>query len=833
MAPDRNGPLFPALPRVLAPLLLLVLTWSPVFGGPAAEWAAWYEQSLEWQACATPSAVPAGGLTIERHGANWILEKGEVRRLAPAPDGAVTGFVFHGRGRFSLPVPNPRERNFFAFRSGTVIDNPLEFTFTALTMRSAEDLGPLLPAELKSTKLEKNGALEASHRRWLRNTRRDVDARVAAGRLVPGDRYLIAEMEAEGFGPLTVEYEPFRPEQLRLERHREANDHPEVWISQPAPEAAGRTPLIDLAHAELRIDLQRHAGREAHDIAQGGSPLGSGYARKRQWPWTEFTAVISFTPQVDGLRALPLLLEPLAAVQAVRDGDGRAQPFLRDHLGRRAMSIHNTIHDDSLVVLLDEPLPAGREAMVEVDYRMRTSNQVLGRDWYPRPADRAVDRHTARLTAIHPKKIQIRATGRLEQEDRSAKPARTTWVCDTPLRSAGWSYGKGFKEVTVEREGLPPVCSFGTEDGITVGDTRRNVGRDLLDCLAFLEDYLGAEAPVEQLLATRVTGYTQPYEGFVNLSVFAYNRESAGLSKLLRGREASAQFWVNTIEWPGYRDQWLVEALTDLGALLTIENGEDRGYYGQLIKSINARMIESRKGTSRRAVTTLTLPEYDRVFSSVPGNGCFRDSEWLYLPSPQSKIRWQPHDLKNMGPIALGFRSSPAEVPYAHAVWNHQRGLLVLHMLRSMIDHNPATSDRDLFREILSGFYRAHAGGRASTADFIAMVEQVTGAEWGWFFDQWVFGRATPTLSWSWSAAPDSGTTGGYLLAVEVEKSDVPADFKVMIPVWVEFDGGRVSRTVLPLDRVRKRFEIPVPEKPAGLVFNPRHEVLAQILEKK
>jgi hypothetical protein len=36
---------------------------------------------------------------------------------------------------------------------------------------------------------------------------------------------------------------------------------------------------------------------------------------------------------------------------------------------------------------------------------------------------------------------------------------------------------------------------------------------------------------------------------------------------------------------------------------------------------------------------------------------------------------------------------------------------------------------------------------------------------------------------------------------------------------------------VLPLDLEQKRFEIPVSEKPEGLICNPRQEVLAEVLE--
>lgn len=828
MASDRSDSILPALWRGLAPVLLVVLAGSPGFGAPGAEWAGWYERSLEWRTGATPLPVPPEGLRLERGGATWLLESGEIFVTPPAPDGSITGLVFRGQGRFTLPVPDPRERENFSFRSGAAPREILEFAFTGLTLRSAQDLAPLLPAPLKSTMLEGNGDLEASHQRWFRNTRRDVDARVAAGRLTPGDDYLIAEFETGEFGPLTLEIEPFRPEPVRLERHRTANDHPEVWISQRTPDGGDHRPLIDITHAELAADLKHHGGRKAHDIAQG-----SRYGDTRQWPWTEFSATVTFVPRTGGLRAVPLLLEPRAEVHEVRDAAGRPLPFLRDHLGRRAVIIYNQIFDDSLVVLLDDPLPAGEEARLTVEYSIRTSNQVLGREWYPRPADRQWDEHTARIMVSHPKKIQIRASGRLESDEPDGRPARTVWVMERPCEAVGFSYGKDFKEVEVARDGLPTVTSFGTEDGITLGDIRRNVARDLLDCTAFLAEYLRTEPPVDRLLAARVNGFSQSYLGFVNLGVLAYNRESPGLSQLLRGREAAAQFWSWTIHWPDYRDQWLADALVDFSTLLAIEaGGEHEGYYEQIIRTFNAQMIPSQKGVSRGTSALLMMPEFDRVRSPVPG-ALLSDSEVLLLPSPGAKVRWEPKHLKDMGPIGLGFRSSPAEVPCAFPVYNMRRGVLVLHMLRKMLDNDPRYRGRDLFREVLVRFYGAHAGGRATTADFIDAVELVTGTDWDWFFDQWVFGRGTPTLTWGWQVSETANASGAYQLVIEVEKRDVPPGFRVLLPVWAEFGDGRASQVVLPLEQAEQRFEFRMPYEPERLIANPRHEVLAEVLEKE
>ena len=83
------------------------------------------------------------------------------------------------------------------------------------------------------------------------------------------------------------------------------------------------------------MDLTEHGGRAGFDIAQGKS-----HGRLRELPWTRYRAEISFVPQVDGLRVVPLRLHPLSEVTAVKSAEGRQLHFFRNHLGRRICCEH-------------------------------------------------------------------------------------------------------------------------------------------------------------------------------------------------------------------------------------------------------------------------------------------------------------------------------------------------------------------------------------------------------------------------------------------------------------------------------------------------------------
>jgi aminopeptidase N len=67
------------------------------------------------------------------------------------------------------------------------------------------------------------------------------------------------------------------------------------------------------------------------------------------------------------------------------------------------------------------------------------------------------------------------------------------------------------------------------------------------------------------------------------------------------------------------------------------------------------------------------------------------------------------------------------------------RGGLTLHALRRTV--GDAT-----FKAILREYYRRHAGGNATTADFIAVANAVSRQDLTAFFDAWLYQEELPPL---------------------------------------------------------------------------------------
>jgi aminopeptidase N len=78
---------------------------------------------------------------------------------------------------------------------------------------------------------------------------------------------------------------------------------------------------------------------------------------------------------------------------------------------------------------------------------------------------------------------------------------------------------------------------------------------------------------------------------------------------------------------------------------------------------------------------------------------------------------------------------TPPGKPDADNLFNggvYQWGALCLHALRLEV------GDEEFFR-ILKTYYKRYEGGNATTADFIAVAEDVSGKELSSFFDRWLY----------------------------------------------------------------------------------------------
>lgn len=117
----------------------------------------------------------------------------------------------------------------------------------------------------------------------------------------------------------------------------------------------------------------------------------------------------------------------------------------------------------------------------------------------------------------------------------------------------------------------------------------------------------------------------------------------------------------------------------------------------------------------------------------------------------------------------------------------YRKGAWALHMLRGVL------GDSAFFQALLD--YRAgFEGNSATTAEFRVAVEQSSGRQLGWFFDQWVMAGGSPAYRFAWQSKVVGGS---HYLYLEIDQSQTSQSvFTMPIQVRVTTGAGTVNATV-------------------------------------
>ena len=166
-------------------------------------------------------------------------------------------------------------------------------------------------------------------------------------------------------------------------------------------------------------------------------------------------------------------------------------------------------------------------------------------------------------------------------------------------------------------------------------------------------------------------------------------------------------------------------------------------------------------------------------------------------------------------PIVCRTWHDPIEVFDGHL---YQKGACVLHMLSQELGE-------DLFWTSIAHYLKRHAWGSVVTDDLRRAIEDVSGRNLEWFFDQWVFHGGHPDLDVS--VSHEKGT---LLLKVrQTQKADdMTPVFRFGAEVRIETDKGSIVRKLDVRDAVHN-VSIDVPGKVKWIAFDPGAHVLCTL----
>ena len=118
---------------------------------------------------------------------------------------------------------------------------------------------------------------------------------------------------------------------------------------------------------------------------------------------------------------------------------------------------------------------------------------------------------------------------------------------------------------------------------------------------------------------------------------------------------------------------------------------------------------------------------------------------------------------------------------------SYKKGASIIHMLRHEL------GDDSVFFRTLGNFLSVHGEGTASGLDFKKVLEETSGRDFSWFFDQWYFGKGYPVFNLIWWQTADSLT----IHSIQTGSSAYTDFFRTKLDFRVVFnDGGDTLLTI-------------------------------------
>jgi aminopeptidase N len=219
-------------------------------------------------------------------------------------------------------------------------------------------------------------------------------------------------------------------------------------------------------------------------------------------------------------------------------------------------------------------------------------------------------------------------------------------------------------------------------------------------------------------------------------------------------------------------------------------------------------------------------------WSNLPLNESFATySEYLWIEYKHQLADAERHRMNDLNTyleeakqkqvgLFRPYYESEEEMFDAHS---YQKGGLILHYLRKL------TGDEAFF-EILKRYLHKHAWGNTEIPHLRQMVEEVTGLDYNWFFDQWFYLSGHPVLevSHQWN-----DTTKTVKIQIEQIQDNINTTiFKLPLNVHIWTGNEKKVHRINPSESVNE-FILPCKEKPTLVVVDPEHWVPGEKKEKK
>jgi hypothetical protein len=726
-----------------------------------------------------PQKIAAvSNLTITRDVARFVLEEGELYLLSPVQNRTIAA-IFLGKGRFYFAPPTAIEQEqlqrFYEAKS-------LEKKFKALFLIFTDSTLAELQRNVTFTAREAGGEVKGQIKSCLDYPSAkdgkyfDIDIMKA---LLDGksNGLFYAHLADKSGDPLFFRINPDDVEEISLQRRAETTRFYKV------------SEVVCQFHKQEDYQRGRNLANEGKDLLDV-----THYTIDSKLTGTNLdfaaSAEINFRPLEPEQRWLYFYLFFDMEVDSAFWDDGRPLTFFKKK------------NNPVLWIQCDPPLVLNQFRSFKIFYHgeliKRETDWFYIRDpdtWYPVYGTRRAK--TFDLTFHTPEQFAFASVGENTLSQGEGEILTTRWITPEPIRAASFNIGL-FKKHEINAPRLPPVTVLMAESGhreigqalvqegvLSGKNMEKQVGSDVANSLTFFQETFG-KTPVKHFYATEIPyGHGQAFPGLIHLSWTTFQRtDEEGWDEIFRAHEVAHQWWGIGVDFQTYHDQWLSEALAEFSGL----------WYMQMVLQNNKKYFGRLKDW-REAI--------------------FSNRKFLFGSGQEA------------GPIWLGYRTSSSKTAGDYNLIIYKKGGWVLHMLRNIL-LDLKTMKEEVFTNVLRDFYATYLGKKASTENFQKVVEKHVRQDMSWFFKQWVYGTEIPTYQFSYKT--EKNESGKYVVRCKIEQLDVPEDFQMPVPVYIDFGNQRFARVRVPVKGPVTKIDLPLlPEKPEKIVFNDLESVLCEV----
>jgi hypothetical protein len=783
--------------------------------------------------------IAVTNLVFDRDVYHFTLN-GTLHLLSPV-EGKTAGAVFRGQGAYTLTPVMPEEKRTLAINAGEDALTALSDTFdsavffdTALLAAAEQAAGA---PKAGTPAQEANGVFDE----YMRHQKKDVHTNLHVRLLrtflntspAPEPLFL-GWLKSKKYPAVFVAVDPLGAESLGFGTH--LGGEQALMFSYDDRKGG----FWYLSH--LKREIEKRQADVYGDIADGQHYV----VDMTIAPNADIsgTTTITFTNGHDGTRVLPLnLFSKVRLKDAVFSPAGDAPQWTPVAFIQEAQE-----DDANAAVVFPSPLKRGEKYLLKLTYaggkdvlqNAGDGNYFVGarQSWYPNVGT-FDDVATFDLTFHMPQKMQLIGVGEEVSNTVSGNDRIAVWKATTPLRVAGFNYGKfkklsqsdkesGFTVDVYTNPGTPDIireinqyleAASANRDNGEIGDGYVGPSHVRVDTASLAQSAMAdavntartAKAFFGTMPQTRVS-ITQQSEWFsgqswpqlIYLPYLAFldgtTRNTLGLNGVkdfvdeVGPHELAHQWWGHSVAPKTYHDEWISEGFSEFTAGLVLQQTGGWPRYNGFWERKRKAITEKGRG------------------AAMPNN--------------------------EAGPISQGFRLETWQTPGSYDSIIYSKGAYVLHMLRMAMQDRSKKNPDEPFMAMMTDFATSYAGKNVTTADFQHVVERhITPAlkltadgKLDWFFQQWVYGSTVPRLTQKLDVA-DAGN-GKYRITGTIQQSEVTENFAVVVPIYVYFDKGSWARlgalTLVGNKTENVNLELALPRKPMKIVANAMHDVLTK-----